>query len=151
MTSPVAPRLRLEDLLYIVQAVALQPASNHGGRTLASIFVRLGEAEVDEPVGLVVRVEYHVQEAALSPVPDLRRARDGLRLENPVAHDPQPPGLLRDQHLAPGEEGDGPGVLQTIHDGHDSVGSTLGFIDRRLGRSRGRGPEAEHDANGWDE
>ena len=151
MTAPDAPRLRLEDLLYIVQAVALEPASNHGGGTLASIFVRLGEAEVEEPVGLEVRVEHHLQEPALALIADRRYAGDRLRLEHAITHDPETSRPLRHQHVASGEEGDGPWVLQTVHHGYDAVGSTLGLVYRGLGPGRGRCPEAQHDAKGWDE
>ena len=127
VVSP-APGLGLEDLLYRGQLIVLKPAPDHrGGGLLAP--QRLGIADVEEAVRGEVRVGNHVQEPALAPGEHFGKPCHRLWEQTAVPDDPKSARPLRHQHVAAGEEGDGPGVHQALRHGFHAEAVIRGMVN----------------------
>ncbi len=136
-----APRVGLEDLLHVREAVVLEAPAHYGGGGFGAALHRLGIAEVEESVRGEVGMGYHVEEPGLTPGVDLGNPLHRVGEEPPVADDAEPARLLRDQHVAAGQEGDRPGSHEPVHHGDDAEGVVLGRDDRLLCRGGSGGRE----------
>ena len=77
-------------------------------------------------------MEDHIEESALSLSEDLGNARHRIREECPLPNNAESPGPLRDQHVTPGKERNGPWVVKSVRHCHDAVVVEGGPEDRRL-------------------
>jgi hypothetical protein len=126
MSGAVDLRLLAEDHLHRFQRahVVIEPAPRHGGAVAA--FSSLREGEIDEPVRREVGIERHVEQPALVAHVDLRhagdrvgkraRGRDVAQVARPLGH----------QHVAIGQEGDGPRIEQPVGESLDMDFAGLG-------------------------
>ena len=140
VSGPLAPGVRFEDFLDVVQRVVLETRSQEGSRALGIVRVALGVAQVDQAVGLEVGVHRDFLEAALSLVADRRQGADRIRQQFAVANDPEPSRPLGDEDVAIGQEGDAPRVLEPV--GNDLDGEVVLLRLNHLGAGR-RGGDRE--------
>ena len=137
-----ALRHRLEQLLDAGEPIVLEPAAHERGRRLLPVGARLRVGQVEQPVRGEVRMRHHLEKTTLARVEHLRHAVDGLRKELALPDDAQASGPLRDQHVAPGQKGDGPRLHQRLDDGDDAVVVMRGSEQRVAGY----GDPGQHDS-----
>ncbi len=95
-------------------------------------------------VGGKVRMENNIQEPSLALTSiHFRKPGDRRRRQHPVSNDSQAPGPLCDQHLTGRQPGDGPGVVQPLHNGHNAeiMARRPVYLRLRLGVGKNREPE----------
>ena len=129
-----------EDHLHVGQPFGVEPAARHRGRVAPA--AGFAVAPVDELVVGELRVERHVEQAALAAGVHLRQAGQrgaGLAVEPDDAHPPRPFG---DQQAAVGQEREPPRVLQPMRDGDD-----LDLERRRQRRRTGAARQRQHETD----
>ena len=137
-------RLLPEDHLHVLErpagGVDLRARDRGAGAAVAAI---LGKAQVDHAIAGEIRVEKHVEQAALPARENLRQAGEGLRELALGRHHPQPPRPLRHEHAPVRQEGEPPGVLEPARDRLDDEVRLLGLHLQRLLRERRRREQQE--------
>ena len=99
-----------------VKPVALQLAARH--RRAVAALAGLGVAPVDPGVVGELRVQHHVEQAALAAGVHRRQPGHGLAEAAVALDDAQPPGALGDEEAAVGQEGHRPRVGQPARHAH---------------------------------
>ncbi len=136
-----SPRVRHEDVLKAHQPVVLEAAPADRGRRAVTFGVRLGVAEVDQPVRREVRVRDHVEEPALALREHLGHSGHRIGQEPAVTHDTEPALALGHEHVAVRQERHGPGGHEPVGDRDDAVvviGGAPGLSGRLCDGRRGR-------------
>ena len=136
-----APGLGHEDVLHACEGLPVEHAPGHGRGSLVPVVARLGIGEVHHLVRGEVRVQHHVQKAALALGPYLGDTGDGRRVQDPVADDAKSARTLGHQNVSPRQEGHGPRVHQALGHGYHPEGMVirihhlagLGHGGRRIG------------------
>ena len=115
MIGPRAIQLggRVVERLLVDERSVLEPPTHHA-RHRRAVGARVRVRQVDPAVRRVVRVRRHVEQPALALRPHLRQARHRLRQQLALLDDPQPAGLLGDEHPPVGQERDRPGRLEPL-------------------------------------
>ena len=108
--------LRDPDPLHVRERVVLEAAPGDHGADAVLVLGRI--AQVEQAIALEVRVQRHVQQAALAARPHVRHAVDVVAQERAVAHDAQPSRALGHQHVAVGKPGQRPRVAQVVDHRH---------------------------------
>jgi hypothetical protein len=114
------------------------------GRAVAAL-ARLGEGDIDVPVGCEIRIDRNIEQAALVAGGDRGQACERSRYGAVRGHHAQPARPFRHQHPPIRQEGEAPRIFETLrHRLHDD-GGFLGL--ERLGL-RERGGCSERDGEG---
>jgi hypothetical protein len=116
--------LGIEDHGLLGEAVRrVAGAHDAGGGEIA---FSVGVGKVDRPVVREAGVEGDVEQAALVAAEDLGRAGNRRLAQSAVLDQSQGTVLLRHQHAAIGQEGQGPGLLEPAGHLHHPEGCGLG-------------------------
>ena len=85
----------------------------------------------------------HLEQAALALGDDVGHARHRVRQELSILHHAKPPRPFSDEHVAAGEERDGPGMDQRLYHRDDPVVVERRFVDGSLGCCGRRGGQGK--------
>src|SRR5688572_5222917 len=124
---------RDEDVAHVRQRSAVPHAARYAEPVLPFCYA-LVVAQVHEPIRRELRMQRDVEETRQSLRPHLGHAGDGLRIERAVAHEPQLPAALRDEHLAARQPGETPRALEPARM-HDDANFLLGRLVREGARA----------------
>ena len=135
------PRLgpHAEQHLQVAQGASVEPCARHLGALAA--LARRGVGEIDPAVLRVIRVQHHVEQAALADRRDRRQSGNRNGIEFAVGrHQPQAARPLRHQHAAVRQESQPPRVLQPFGQRfqHEAVLCAVTDLRRRGGGEQGR-------------
>ena len=138
-TRVALERVGHEKVSDVDERASLEPAPRER-RCAHAVSDGLGIGEVDEAIVGKPGMEGHIHEAAVAVGPDLWHAGDGLRVKHSAANDAEATGPLGNQHVAVGEEREGPWMREPL--GHDADADLvlLGCIEHPWSRTQTAAP-----------